>query len=568
MNRVEAKAELSRRELMKWTGRPVRKMVGESGVGESAISAAGRTTTMRKSSRLRPGGQSKAVEAPPTAAVIALNRMGFGPRPGDIGAFLALGADPQERMQAYVDQQLNPASIDDSACDARIVAAGFTTLGKSQAQLWQDHVEADVSWSERMRPFFEIERMAFLRAVHSKRQLAEVLADFWHNHFNVYGYEYWIGPLWTYWDRDVIRGNSLGNFRQMLEAVAAAPCMLYYLDNYTNSSAGPNENWARELIELHTLGAENYLGVMRQVDVPLDGLGRPVGYVDDDVFEATRCFTGWTFDFDTGLFSYRADWHDHFQKTVLGAFMAPNQAQLADGRDVLDAVAFHPGTARHIAGKLCRRFISDDPPQNVVDAAAAVFESAQNDSDQLAQVVRTILLSDEFLTTWGEKIKRPFEIAVSAMRSAGAAFSFALAENETDSFLWRYDQAGQPLFSWRAPNGYSDVREDWQSTTPRVHLWRVCNWLVDVENDFDKHLLDVVEKTPATARSANDLADYWINRVLGRSMPAADRFEIVDFMAQGFNPNLDLPVDSDWDTQERLRAMVGLIFMTPSFLWR
>ena len=471
-------------------------------------------------------------------------------------------------MQAYADQQLDPAGIDDSACDARIAAAGFTTLGKSQAQLWQDHVEADVSWSERMRPFFEIERMAFLRGVHSKRQLVEVLADFWHNHFNVYGYEYWIGPLWTYWDRDVIRGNMLGNFRDMLGAVAASPCMLYYLDNYTSSNAGPNENWARELIELHTLGAENYLGVMRQTDVPLDGLGRPLGYVDDDVFEATRCFTGWTFDFDTGLFSYRGDWHDHFQKTVLGAYMPPNQAQLADGRDVLDAVAFHPGTARHIAGKLCRRFISDDPPQNVIDAAAAVFEAAQNDPDQLAQVVRTILLSNEFLTTWGEKIKRPFEVVVSAMRSAGAEFSFALDEHETGTFLWRYDQAGQPLFSWRAPNGYSDVKEDWQSTTPRVHLWRVCNWLVDVEDDFDNHLMDVVAQTPSGVLSANELADYWINRILGRPMPAADRLEIVDFMAQGYNPSLDLPVGSDWNTQERLRAMVGLLFMSPSFLWR
>jgi len=568
MNRVEAKAELSRRELMKRAGGPARKMIGESSVRDSAISAAGRTTAMRNPSWPQPSGTSKAVEAPPSAAVIALNRMGFGPRPGDIGAFRALGADDPARMQAYVDQQLNPAGIGDSACDARIAAAGFTTLGKSQAQLWQDHVEADVSWSERMRPFFEIERMAFLRAVHSKRQLVEVLADFWHNHFNVYGYEYWIGPLWTYWDRDVIRAHQFGNFREMLEAVAAGPCMLYYLDNYTNSSAGPNENWARELIELHTLGAENYLGVMRQVDVPLDGLGRPIGYVDDDVFEATRCFTGWTFDFDTGLFSYRADWHDHFQKTVLGTYMSPNQASLADGRDVLDTVAFHPGTARHIAGKLCRRFISDDPPQTVVDAAATVFESAQNDSDQLAQVVRTILLSDEFLTTWGEKIKRPFEVVVGAMRSAGAEFSFALDEDETNTFLWLYDQAGQPLFSWRAPNGYADVKEDWQSTTPRVHLWRMCNWLVDVEDDIDNHLMDVVAQTPTGVRSANDLADHWINRVLGRSMPSADRLEIVDFMAQGYNPSLDLPVGSDWDTQERLRAMVGLIFMTPSFLWR
>jgi uncharacterized protein (DUF1800 family) len=316
------------------------------------------------------------------------------------------------------------------------------------------------------------------------------------------------------------------------------------------------------------LGAENYLGVRRQSDVSLDGMGRPIGYVDDDVFEATRCFTGWSFDFDTGLFDYRSDWHDRFQKTVLGTYMPPNQAGLADGRDVLDALAYHPGTARHICRKLCRRLISDDPPQTVVDRAAAVFESAKNDPDQLRQVVRTILLSDEFRTTWGQKIKRPFEVVVSAMRAAGANFSFRLDDPESDDLLWLYDQAGQPLFSWRAPNGYSDIKEDWQSAMPRIQLWRLCNWLVDVENRFDVHLMDVVGRTPGWARTANQLADYWINRILARSMPAADRGRIVDFMAQGFNPDFDLPLDSDRATQERLRAMVALILMSPSFLWR
>jgi uncharacterized protein (DUF1800 family) len=235
---------------------------------------------------------------------------------------------------------------------------------------------------------------------------------------------------------------------------------------------------------------------------------------------------------------------------------------------VLDVLATHPGTARHIARKLCRRFISDDPPQTVIDAAAAVFEAAHNDSDQLAQVVRTILLSDEFLTIWGEKVKRPFEVAVSAMRAGGADFSFRLDESEFDSFLWRYDQAGQPLFSWRAPDGYSDLREEWQSATPRVHLWRLCNWLVDVEDDNDNFLMDVAARTPNHLRTANELADYWIERALRRPMPANDRTEIVEFMAQGHNPDNDLPVDADWDTQERLRSMVALIFMSPSFLWR
>ncbi len=115
--------------------------------------------------------------------------------------------------------------------------------------------------------------------------------------------------------------------------------------------------------------------------------------------------------------------------------------------------------------------------------------------------------------------------------------------------FWRYDQAGQPLFSWRAPDGYSDTKQDWQSATPRVHLWRLCNWLVDVEDGPDNFLLDIVGQTPAGVRSANQIADFWIDRVFGRPMPPADRTEIVEFMAQGYNPELDLPLDSDWDTQ-------------------
>ena len=440
MEPSESRKELSRRDLMRQLKRNPEAMVEAVKGRRSPVEDSVRATAMRVR---RPSiGSAKAGPSLPQAGVVALNRMAFGPRPGDVAEFNALGGNDAQRIQVYVNQQLNPAGINDSACNAKIAAAGFTTINKTRAQLRQDRVESGVGWYERMRPFWETERLTFLRAVHSKRQLVEVLADFWHNHFNVYGYDYYCGPMWVHYDRDVIRGNMLGNFRQMLEDVARSTCMLYYLDNYTSSNAGPNENWARELCELHALGAENCLGVMRQVDVPLDGQNRPIGYVDDDVFEATRCFTGWTFDWDTGLFDYRGDWHDHFQKTVLGDSISPNQAPEKDGLDVLDVVARHPGTARHIARKLCQRFIADELPQNVIDAAAAVFESAVDDADQLEQVVRTILLSQEFLTTWGEKIKRPFEVTVSAMRAGGAAFTFQLDESEFDSFLWRYDQAG------------------------------------------------------------------------------------------------------------------------------
>ncbi len=561
---MEAPSVRDRRRLLRDAASPV-------------LAAARVTTPPRATARggpVRPmrrpgehGPPTKDLPAPPEAGVIALSRLGFGPRPGDLAAFRSLGPDDPSRLTAWVDQQLAPATIDDSACDAIVAAAGFSTLSKSQSQLWQDHVVADPSWEVRMQPLIEVERLTFLRAVHSERQLLEVLAGFWHDHFNVYGWEYWVGPLWSWWDREVIRGNALGNFRQMLGMVAESPPMLYYLDNYTSSDDGPNENYARELFELHTLGAESYLGVLLQADVPTDLDGRPVGYVDEDVFEATRCFTGWTFDFDTGHFEYRADWHDPFQKHVLGLHMPSNQPPLKDGSDVLDALAAHPGTGRHIARKLCRKLIGEDPPANVVDAAAQVFTDHWQAPDQIAQTVRTIVLSSELRSTWGTKIKRPFEIAVSALRAIDGRLGWSIDESTTDSFLWLYDQAGQPLFSWRSPDGFPDLREDWQSTTPRVMSWRLVNWLVDEETD-DVHLADIVGQTPPGVRSANDLADFWIDRVLSRPMPPAERTEIVELMAQGYNPDLALPLDTDEDTRERLRAMVGLILMSPAFLWR
>jgi uncharacterized protein (DUF1800 family) len=523
---------------------------------------------MRRPGLPSPDRAFEDLPSPPQAAIIALNRLGYGPRYGDINAFRALGSTDAQRLEAWVDQQLDPMSIDDSTCDAKLSAAGFTTLNKSLATLWADHVASSPPWSVRIQPYYEVERATILRGVWSKRQLLEVLADFWHNHFNVYGPDGWAAPVWAHWDREVIRGNALGNFRTMLGMVAQHPAMLYYLDNYTSSSAGPNENWARELFELHGLGADNYLGVMRQWLVPTGPDGKPVGYVDDDVFEATRCFTGWTFDFDTGLFEYRADWHDHFQKTVLGVYIPANQPALFDGNRVLDEIAEHPATARHICTKLAARLIGDDPDPAVIDAAAAVFEAQTAASDQLAQVVRTIVLHPSFLTTWSGKIKRPLEILISALRATDGRFTFSLDESDTDSLLWRYDQAGQPLFAWRAPDGYPDHKDDWQSAAPRIMSWRLASWLCDEEDAGGNYRLDILGQTPSSKKSANELADFWINRILGRPMPDADRTEVVEFMAQGHNPDFDLPIDVDDNTQDRLRAMVALIIMSPTFLWR
>lgn len=515
----------------------------------------------------------------PSVAVITLNRMTFGPRPDDpetsIAAFNALGGDDDARLTAFVDRQLNPTLINDSDLTNRLNQAGFTTLNKTLTQLWTDHRLNSTDYTYRTLPIREVERATFLRAIYSRRQLFEVLAHFWYNHFNIYGWHYDVAPVFVHYDRDVIRANMLGRFRDLLEAVAKSTAMLYYLDNYTSSRAGPNENWAREVFELHTLGAENYLGVLPQTDVPTDLDGKPIGYVDDDVYEATRCFTGWTVangnndtSGNTGQFEYVEEWHDRFQKTVLGTFLPANQTAEIDGETVLDLLAAHPGTARHICRKLCRRFISDTPPDSLIESAAQVFLDQQNASDQLTQVVRHILLSTEFRTTWGEKIKRPFEATVSAVRAGNGDLSFGMNDDDSDTFLWRYGHTGQDLFRWKAPNGYPDVKEDWQGTTSLLMRWRLVNWLVDERDAADNYYLDLIGQTPGGVRSANALVDFWIDRILGRTMGASERQDLVDFMAQGNNPDIDLPLDSDDSVQSRLRALVALIMMSPEFQWR
>ncbi|HZU86195.1 MAG TPA: DUF1800 family protein, partial [Anaerolineaceae bacterium] len=410
------------------------------------------------------------------ASTPALQRMGFGARPGDLEAFNALGSSDPERLEAYIEQQLHPESIVDEDLEAHYAAAQFVTLEKSLEQLVDEHIinnpfddNDDQHWRWYVLPLQDTYQATFLRAVYSRKQLFELLVDFWHNHFNVYGDQDDIAPLFASYDRDVIRANVLGNFRQMLEAVASHPSMLYYLNNNSNSDAGPNENWARELFELHTLGAENYLGVRDPNSVPTDENGLAVGYVDNDVYEAARCFTGWRVDDDiwegesdvgmSGNFLYYRPWHDRFNKFILGRYIPADQEDMKDGRDVMDMLAAHPGTARFISRKLCRRLISDTPPESVVEMAAQVFLQAQADPDQLKQVVRAILLSDEFSQTWGEKIKRPFETAVAMLRALNAEFT-----RLPDGARWTFEMMGQPLFGRRPPDGYSDVKETWANS--------------------------------------------------------------------------------------------------------
>lgn len=567
------RAAVTRRRMLKTAGAMIALSQVPTALPEGAAAQADERTqpAMRRPSgptSVSPASLSSAAAFPPPALrIIALNRMAFGPRAVDLSDFRELGSTDEERLQAYVNQQVDPAGIDDSQCDAILAAQNYTTLDKSLTQLWQDHAIKDgISYTERLQPATETEKATFLKAAYSKRQLQEVLADFWHNHFNIYAWDRWTAPVFVHYDRDVIRANLFGNFFTMLESVSHSPAMLYYLDNNSNSGGNPNENYARELFELHTLGAENYFGV-HALEVGQDGSfvhpapsdenGRPLLYVDADVYGATTCFTGWQVDGDTGQFRFNAPDHFPYQKFVLGQAI-PDSQGIKDGYDVLHLLADHSGTARYISRKLCRRLVSDDPPEDLVERVAAVFMAERKAPDQLKSVVKAILLSEEFRTTWGEKIKRPFEYVVSIMRSTGIDFV------PDDHFFWRYDEMGQPLFGWRPPNGFPDLKEDWSSTMPMLQRWRVCNWLLEWKyvDGPKKDEYRVLFNHPAKYSTAVEIVDYWSSNLLGRALPDSERASVIDFMAHGRAITSDLPSEQ---IEERLRYTIELILMSPSF---
>jgi uncharacterized protein (DUF1800 family) len=474
-------------------------------------------------------------------------------------------------LRAYVTQQLEPSRINDKDCDARLTP--LQSLNKPLDQLWREYYRGapatDKKYQVIYQPTNETKFATLVRAVYSKRQLQEVLADFWHNHFNVSpDRDERIAALFANWDREVIRKHLLGNFRQMLGAVAAHPAMLYYLDNASSTRAGPNENWARELFELHTLGAEHYLGVKRQQDVQGFAKRQPVGYVDDDVYEATRAFTGWRVNDnknepgmnDSGTFLYYAPGHDRFQKTVLGRYLPPDQAPMRDGNDVLDALVEHPGTARYICRKLARRLIGDHPPQLVIDAAAKVFLSQRHAPNQLQQVTRTILLSEAFAQTWGDKIKRPLEIYVAMLRATNAQLNPIKASDITGQ-LW---QLGQPLFGRLPPDGYPDLREAWTSTSSLLERWR---WAQGIAGDWwaDAIKSDVVKQTPS--RRPNEVLDIWAKRILARPLQPQSQTAITSFMNVIRGNNLKDPLTEE-DAKWFIPLVVAAVLSAPDIQWR
>jgi uncharacterized protein (DUF1800 family) len=324
----------------------------------------------------------------------------------------------------------------------------------------------------------DLRESKLFRAIYSNRQLQEVLADFWFNHFNVYEAKGQLDRfLLASYERDAIRPHVLGKFKDLLLAVARHPAMLYYLDNWESMSPdvfqigpfapgpfatpqqlarqshGLNENYGRELLELHTLGVNG-------------------GYTQQDVIAVARCFTGWTIRLpnQNPEFAYAAFMHDTGEKTVLGHKIAAGGEE-ADGLQVIDIVAHHPSTARFISTKLARYFVADDPPPALIDSMARTFTKTDGD---LRAVLETMFTSREFFSkgAWQSKIKSPLEMVVSAARAldADTLDAYTLEKNVADM--------GEPLYSKEAPTGYKDGADSWLSTANVLARIRFADALV------------------------------------------------------------------------------------------
>lgn len=484
-----------------------------------------------------PGVSARPLELPKTTltpheqVTHLLNRAAFGPSPGDEADVTRVG------IAAWLQTQLEPGN--DPAIDHRL--SGFKTLNLSVAQALeayppiQKRIKAmgldpktigdDPDAKKKLRQMaiengeelpkqlvVEATQARLIRAIQSRRQLEEVLVDFWFNHFNVSAEKNRTRWMFTAYERDAIRPHVLGHFRELLGATAKHPAMLWYLDNWQSvrdgfemrrkegMPRGLNENYARELMELHTLGVN-------------------AGYSQADVHEAARALTGWSVEFrekrpDFGTFVFRPMTHDSGEKQVFGLTIPANGGQ-RDGEVLLDHLARHPATAKHIAQALCERFVSDTPPPELVERIASIFIATDGD---LRAVTQAIFESPEF---WSRdavdvKTKTPLEFVASAVRAVGTL-------DEVQQPLARaLEQMGQPLYRCTPPTGYPDTANAWVSAGALVSR---INFGIALASG---KIPGVVVALPKASTDPQGTVDTISTRVLGHPPTAKTRATLLD----------------------------------------
>lgn len=333
---------------------------------------------------------------------------------------------------AWLEEQLNPASINDAALN--LLIAPLATLTMTSKQIYDTYIVP----GNQSVPLIELESAAVLRGAYSKRQLFERMVEFWTDHLNLDHADGQLVWLKTADDRDVIRTHALGNFRSLLLASAQSGAMLYYLDNYRNFATAPNENYSREIMELHSLGVGNY--------------------TETDVLELARCLTGWQYwnqsQPNHGDFRFNAAQHDNGAKTVLGHFIAAGGG-VNDGLQMIDILALHPATAQFLARKLCRFFLAYDPPQVVVDSVANAYLASGAD---IQATLRAVLSPANVIAVplvSRPKLKRPHHLLCSVIRTTNPTIT------QPQRLVNELAVMGHQPMRWSPPDGYPDDLNYW-----------------------------------------------------------------------------------------------------------
>ena len=511
-----------------------------------------------------------------------LNRLTFGASAADLADLDARGP------VGWLDHQLSlPAT--DPALDARLQLARLriaydaesdenghswpaaddlrplSALTADPADLAQlVNWDIGMSYIERIRPAHEVLAASLIRAVHAPAQLREVMTQFWHDHFNVNSQKNEFCAAFFASHDAALRQHALGNFRVLLGEMARSASMLYYLNNNESRASPANENYARELLELHTMGAAAYLNDLYSNwhDVPGAEDGLAAGYIDQDVYEVARAFTGWSVGDGSyvsegvttprsGQFHYVEAWHDPYQKRILGVEFPPNRAAMADGDQVLDMLAVHPATARFVCEKIARRLLADAPDPALVAELAQVFAAHADAPDQIAQVVRALVLHPSFATTPPQKLRRPFEVLTALYRATGAEVS----ADEND-FQWPLMRAGWAQHEYGPPTGHPDVMGAWTGASALNRVIDLC--LNAHEPWFGCVTLDLAKVAPG--ESLGPFAARWA-ALLGH-----DGAGLVSKM--GIDPAVpatDLSPEEIWGVAT---GAIALAALTPEFLLR
>ncbi|MGI5244148.1 DUF1800 domain-containing protein [Dactylosporangium sp. CA-139066] len=422
-----------------------------------------------------------------------LRRATFGPTPADIALVKQIGID------AWIDQQLDPDKIADPVADAALKAVPTATMSTAD-------IRATVKDGDN-KPQYELTRAVLARQMWSSRQLFEVMVDFWNNHLNI------TSPFDGGWDvrgpYDVgtIRKNALGKFSDMLIASARDPAMMRYLDNTSSDKRNVNENYGRELLELHTVG--------------IDG-----GYNEKDVRNSAYLMTGRTATRD-GTFKYDQNKHWTGAVKVLGFQHANKSAKdgLAVGDAYLLYLATHPSTARYVARKLCVRFVCDTPPQGLVDRLAKTY---QESGSAIVPVLKVLFRSLEFWIAGGLKTRRPLENFVATARVVGTTPGADTAKALDDMYNFT-NKLGQPPLGWGPPDGYPDVATAWSSAAGMLETWNAHRaFMMQQWKGLNNPKADSLVTQPAA--TLGTYLDVLCNRLIFQPMQPAEKDALIKFM--------------------------------------